>query len=104
MTVKREKQMNNKSVYTLRFQDIDKTKAELVGGKGANLGEISGIEGIQVPDGFCVTTEAYKRITENNPQLNGLLDELARLKAEDRKNISEISAKIRLVIERIPNL
>ena len=74
----------------------------VVGGKGANLGELSRIKGIRVPEGFCVTTEAYKKITENNQELNSLLDELTRLKAEERKNISEISAKIRMAIERIP--
>lgn len=86
--------------HALSFQEIDKTMSMVAGGKGANLGELSRIEGIRVPDGFCVTAEAYRKITENNQELNGLLDELARFKAEDRKNISEISAKIRAAIER----
>ncbi len=55
-----------------------------------------------MPEGFCVATEAYKKITENNRELNSLLDELTRLKAEEREGISEISAKIRIAIERIP--
>jgi phosphoenolpyruvate synthase/pyruvate phosphate dikinase len=50
------------SSYVLGFQDIDKTKLMVVGGKGANLGELSKIEGIRVPDGFCISTEAFKRI------------------------------------------
>jgi len=90
------------NTYVLCFQEIDRTKFMVVGGKGANLGELSRIKGIRVPEGFCVTTEAYKKITENNQELNSLLDELTRLKAEERKNISEISAKIRMLIERIP--
>lgn len=45
--------------YVLGFPEIDKTKLAIVGGKGANLGELSRIEGIQVPEGFCVTTKAY---------------------------------------------
>jgi rifampicin phosphotransferase len=90
------------SKYVLSFQDIDKTKLVAVGGKGANLGELSGIKGIQVPDGFCVTTQAYKKITENNQELNDLLDELKRFKPEERKNISEVSMKIRNTIESIP--
>ncbi len=48
----------NKNSYTLGFQEIDRTMLALVGGKGANLGELSRIEGIRVPEGFCVTTEA----------------------------------------------
>jgi rifampicin phosphotransferase len=74
----------------------------VVGGKGANLGELSSVEGVRVPEGFCVTTAAYKKITENNQELNSLLDELTRFKAEERENISEVSAKIRMAIERIP--
>ena len=45
----------------------------VVGGKGANLGELSRIKGIRVPEGFCVTTEAYKKITENNQELSWTL-------------------------------
>jgi len=71
------------------------------GGKGANLGELFRIRGIHVPDGFCITTEAYKRITENNKELNNLLDELTHLKTEDRGDINEISTKIRRIIESI---
>jgi hypothetical protein len=40
--------------HVFGFEDIDRTKIALVGGKGANLGEISRIEGIRVPEGFCV--------------------------------------------------
>ncbi len=90
------------NTYTLCFQEIDRTKLEIAGGKGANLGELSRIIGIQVPEGFCVTTEAYKKITENNQEINILLDELAHCKTGDRSSISEISAKIRMAIERIP--
>lgn len=87
--------------YVLRFQEIDKHKLMMVGGKGANLGELSRIEGIQVPEGFCVTTEAYKEIIGNNEEFNSLLDQLSHLKADNREGIGEISAKIRRVIEGI---
>ena len=73
--------------YVLGFQEIDKTKLAMVGGKGANLGELSRIEGIQVPEGFCVTTEAYKEISGNNEELNPLLDQLSLLKADNRIRI-----------------
>ena len=89
------------SSYVLGFQEIDTTKLALVGGKGANLGELSRIEGIQVPQGFCVTTEAYKEIVGKNAELHSLLDQLSLLKADNREGISEISAKIRKLIEGI---
>jgi phosphoenolpyruvate synthase/pyruvate phosphate dikinase len=86
----------------LSFQEIDRSKFFVAGGKGANLGELSRIGGIRVPEGFCITTEAYKKITENNRELDNLLEELTSPKAEGRENIGEISAKIRMAIERIP--
>lgn len=90
------------NTYVLCFQEIDRSKFMAVGGKGANLGELSRIKGIRVPEGFCVTAEAYKKITENNQELNSLLDELTRFKTEERSAISAISAKIRMAIENIP--
>jgi phosphoenolpyruvate synthase/pyruvate phosphate dikinase len=90
------------NTYVICFQEIDRSKFMAVGGKGANLGELSSIRGIQVPEGFCVSTEAYKKMTGNNQELDSLLDELTCLKAEERENISEVSAKIRMLIESIP--
>lgn len=91
-----------KQTYVLSFQDIDRSMLMVVGSKGANLGELSRIKGIQVPEGFCVTTKAYKKITENNGEFNKLLDELTHLKADERESISRISVKIRTVIENTP--
>ena len=51
---------SNMRSFVFGFQEIDKTKPGLVGGKGANLGELTRIEGIHVPDGFCISTEAFK--------------------------------------------
>ena len=92
----------NTNSFTLGFQKIDKTKLALVGGKGANLGELSRIEGISVPEGFCVTTEAYKSIVEQTPRFNALLDQLALLTIEDLEAVREISRKIRGAIEATP--
>jgi rifampicin phosphotransferase len=89
------------SSYVLGFQDIDKTKRMVVGGKGANLGELSKLEGIRVPDGFCISTEAFKRIIGEASSINALLDQLALLKVEDRDKIGELSGEIRSVIEGI---
>lgn len=53
------------SEYILRFSQIDRTRIDLVGGKGANLGELSKIDGINVPDGFCITTNAFNKILKS---------------------------------------
>ena len=48
--------------YVLGLQEIDQTQVAIVGGKGAQLGELSRIEGIRVPAGYCVTTDAFRRV------------------------------------------
>lgn len=87
--------------YVLEFREIDKTKQMVVGGKGMNLGECSRIDGILVPEGFCVTTEAFKRVIGENDELHQLLDQLTVQQVDERKRISEISRKIRDLIEGI---
>ncbi len=85
--------------YVLGFQEIDQTKLSIVGGKGANLGELSKIEGISVPEGFCITTEAYQKTIGQTPELPELLEQLSHVKAEDRESVAAISGKIRRAIE-----
>jgi pyruvate,water dikinase len=87
------------SPFLLGFLDIDKTKITVVGGKGANLVELSRIEGIRVPDGFCISTQAFKRIIGETSSINELLDRLSHLLVEDRDKIGELSGEIRRVIE-----
>ena len=53
--------------YVLELEEIDRTQVALVGGKAAHLGELSRIEGIHVPAGFCVTTDAFRRIVAQVP-------------------------------------
>lgn len=89
------------NTYVLGFNEIDKTKLMTVGGKGANLGELSHIDGILVPEGFCVTTDAYKKVVQNNENINALLNQLAPLKVDDREKIGDVSGKLRDIIEKI---
>jgi phosphoenolpyruvate synthase/pyruvate phosphate dikinase len=89
------------SSFVFGFQDVDKTKLKVVGGKGANLGELTKIEGIHVPDGFCISTAAFKRVIGETSSINELLDQLSPLKVEDRDKIGELSGEIRRVIEGI---
>ncbi|MGK8608193.1 phosphoenolpyruvate synthase [Bacillus thuringiensis] len=86
------------SSFVLDFQEIEKMQLFLVGGKGLNLGELSNIQGIQVPEGFCVTTVGYEQAIGKNGAFQTLLNQLAMLKIEERDQIGEISKKIREVI------
>ncbi|HEV2450606.1 MAG TPA: rifamycin-inactivating phosphotransferase [Streptosporangiaceae bacterium] len=85
----------------LGFEEIDRTQIALVGGKGANLGELSRIAGIRVPAGFCVTTDAFRRIMADAPSLDDRLDRLALLEPSDRDAIRTLSAEIRETLEAI---
>ena len=96
------KKNQSMSSYVLELKDIDKTKYTIVGGKGANLGELSRIEGIHVPAGFCISTAAFRRIIGESLSIAELLDQLSFLKGEDRDKISEVSGEIRRVIQGIP--
>lgn len=85
------------AIYALGLHEIDRTKLGLAGGKGANLGELSRIDAIRVPDGFCVTTDAYADAVEKNEEFSSLLDQLSLLQAEDEERIQDVCARIRNV-------
>lgn len=86
------------STMVLSFQEIERTHLWLVGGKGLNLGELSKMKGIQVPEGFCVTTLGYQKAVEPNETYHALLDRLRMLAVEDRDQIGELSREIRQII------
>jgi pyruvate,water dikinase len=85
----------------LGLQEIDEKQVALVGGKGANLGELSRIDGIRVPAGFCVTTEAFRRIMAEAPSIDDRLDQLSRLDLDDREGVRTLSAEIRRTLEEV---
>jgi phosphoenolpyruvate synthase/pyruvate phosphate dikinase len=87
--------------YLLDLQEVDETQVAVVGGKTAHLGGLSRIEGIRVPAGFCVTTDAFRRIMAEAPSINDRLDQLSRLNPDDREAIRTLSAEIRQTIEGI---
>jgi rifampicin phosphotransferase len=86
----------------LGLEEIDRTLVALAGGKGAQLGELARIEGIRVPAGFCVTTDAFRRtMTAAAPSVGGQLDRLSRLDPDDRQAIGTLSAQIRRTVEGV---
>ncbi|WP_123747587.1 rifamycin-inactivating phosphotransferase [Saccharothrix texasensis] len=87
--------------YVLDFDEVDQRQVAVVGGKGAHLGELSRIEGVSVPPGFCVTTDAFRRIVAEAPSLGDLLDGVSHLNPEDREAIRGRSAEIRRTLEGV---
>ncbi|MEU4098753.1 rifamycin-inactivating phosphotransferase [Streptomyces sp. NPDC026673] len=87
--------------YVLDLREVDETQVAVVGGKGAHLGALSRIEGVSVPAGFCVTTDAFRRIMADLPSIGDRLDRLSRLDPDDREAIRALSAEIRGAVEGI---
>ncbi|MER7209206.1 rifamycin-inactivating phosphotransferase [Streptosporangium sp. NPDC000239] len=87
------------SAYVLGLHDIDETRLPLVGGKGANLGELSAIRGVRVPRGFCVTTDAYEQVVERDASVSALIGGLTGLRADDRAGIAAACARLRAAVE-----
>jgi rifampicin phosphotransferase len=84
--------------HVLAFEDIDETQMAIVGGKGARLRELSRIEGIRVPAGFCVTTCAFAQFLAG-ASIGERLERLTRTKADDRERVRALSADIRQALE-----
>ncbi|MEV7807982.1 rifamycin-inactivating phosphotransferase [Microbispora sp. NPDC088329] len=83
------------------FEQIDSTNVADVGGKGVHLGELSRIDGIRVPDGFCVTTDAFQRVVAEAPSIDAQLDLLSRVEPDDRAAIRTLSADVRRAVEGV---
>ncbi|WP_379127340.1 phosphoenolpyruvate synthase [Paenibacillus sp. sgz500958] len=86
------------SSLVLGLQEVKDSQLLLVGGKGLNLGKLSKVEGIQIPEGFCVTTEGYQTAVQHNEEYQALLNRLTILKVEDREQIGELTRNIRQII------
>ena len=87
--------------YVLELQEVDATQIALVGGKAANLGELTRIEDVRVPAGFCVTTDVFQRVLADAPSIGDRLDQLSRVNADDREAIRTLSAELRRTVERV---
>jgi rifampicin phosphotransferase len=85
----------------LGFDEIDRTQVALVGGKGAALGELARIDGIRVPRGVCITTEAFRRTMTSASGIDEALGRLAQLKRGDHAGIRTRAAELRKIVESI---
>ena len=83
------------------LRDVDRTQVAGAGGKGALLGELSQLDGVRVPPGFCVTTHAFRRFIDGAPTIEEQLAELGALRSDDSEAIRATSAEIRSALERL---
>ena len=89
------------STFIRPLKSLHNKDGDLVGGKSANLGELLNA-GLPVPDGFAITTLAYKQMvidTEVKTQINEILN---NMDIDDFNSINSCSEQIRVLIEGIP--
>lgn len=87
--------------YVMDLEEIGASAAGLVGGKGAHLGELGRIDGILVPGGFCVTTDAFRRAAQEVPGIETRLERLSALDPGDASAVRASSADIRRSLEAV---
>src|SRR4051812_37741311 len=84
----------------LTFADIDAAAVATVGGKAANLGEMTRA-GPPVPPGVCVTTEAYRQVAAG-AGLDGVFAELAATAPGDVACLTALAGKARAALLAAP--
>jgi phosphoenolpyruvate synthase/pyruvate phosphate dikinase len=87
--------------FVLYFTEIDKKSLPYVGGKGANLGEMTKA-GFPIPQGFCVTTSAYQAFIEASDEMNRFFSQLDQIHADDLDEIRRLGLAIRNHLEHVP--
>lgn len=73
--------------YVLYFSEINKSSLLLVGEKGANLGKLCHVPGINVPTGFCISTKAYAEFVNTSKEFAVLLKSLESVNLESFEDI-----------------
>ena len=93
--------MTNMNSLILAFADIRAADLALVGGKGANLGEMVHA-GFPVPPGFCLTTAAFAEFIAAAPDADEFYALLDTVHTDDLENVREIGARVRQALLKIP--
>ncbi len=94
-------QSTGETMGVLWFNEISKEDIPIVGGKGANLGEMFRNE-IPVPNGFVIDSKTYRDFIERTGIKEKIEKELENLDVEDTETLSKVSQKIRKLIESTP--
>ncbi len=86
------------TAYILPFAKLGRHDVETVGGKNASIGEMIAnlaAAGVQVPDGFATTAQAYRDFLAQDDLAERINDALAKLDIDDLNQLAETGARIR---------
>ena len=89
--------MSKSTAHILWFEQIRKKDIPIVGGKGANLGEMYHAE-VPVPNGFVVTAKAYFDFLNSTSLRHKILTEVSGLDTNNSKKLQQISKNIKTAI------
>ncbi len=84
--------------FVVNFKEVDKHDISSVGGKGANLGEMTKI-GIPVPGGFIVTAESYYNFLDVNGLREKITSTLKNLDVSNSQDLEDTSIRVQKLIE-----
>jgi pyruvate, water dikinase len=79
------------------FNEVGKKDVASVGGKGANLGELTNAK-IPVPPGFIVTADAYYNFLEKTRIMDHIRDLLNSINPQDSRQLQQVAEKIQQII------
>lgn len=83
------------------FDEVDRDHISLVGGKGANLGEMTKA-GFPVPPGFVVTAPAYFHFLDHSHLRAKIKQLLSGLNVHDMRELTRVSVQIRKLLNQSP--
>jgi phosphohistidine swiveling domain-containing protein len=83
------------------FHTLGGADLPLVGGKGANLGVLTGA-GLPVPPGFCLTVSAFTQFIAGGSQMDGFFARLAVLTGEDVTAVRTLGEALRTYLGQLP--
>ena len=83
------------------FHEVRAKDVALVGGKGANLGELVNAN-FPVPSGFIVTSKAYFDFIESTGIKKKIVEKIDSLNVDDTAELRKVSAEVRRLIRRTP--
>ena len=94
----REREEQPLEDLVLSYYKINKDMVDWVGGKNANLGEVLNKVGLPIPEGFAITTRAYRFFLEENDLIDHINKQKMEFNAQDPEEIQRISQAIQRLI------
>jgi pyruvate,water dikinase len=86
--------------YTVPLERLDRSRADSVGGKSAQLGELASRLGLPVPAGFAVSARAYERFVEANDLRAHIEGHVRALDVRRFEDLERASGAIREMVAR----